>query len=95
MAYDTPTVRSAFGIAGSGSRAGNPDQYRFPHHLAWSDGSWASYGLEGGTGPKHLAYLTVAGQDCLYNVWSTRGRKHLERLLASLRMVDMNARPAR
>ena len=87
VAYDTPTQRSSFGIAGAGVLAGG-NAYNFPHKISWSDGSYASYGLEGGIGPNYLAYLTVAGQSCLYNVWSARGKEHLELLLNSIRMVN-------
>lgn len=89
VAYDLPGSRSDFGIAGTGSDANDDGKrYRFPHSIAWSDGSQASYGLEGGTGPGYLAYLTVDGQRCLYNVWSKRGQAHLEQLLSQLRRVD-------
>jgi hypothetical protein len=88
IAYDTPATRSAFGIAGTGSKAADPSYDEWPHHLTWSDGSSAGYGPEGGTGPNQLAYLRVAGQDCLYNVWSRAGVEDLERLMASLRFVE-------
>lgn len=88
VAYDLPDQRSAFGIAGTGLDidAGG-GSYKFPNTLVWSDGSKASYGLQGGTGPGYLAYLEVQGQRCLYNVWSERGQAHLEQLLRSLRKV--------
>ena len=54
---------------------------------ATADGSTAGYGPEGGTGPAQLAYLRIAGQGCLYNVWSRLGRAHLEQLLGALRFV--------
>lgn len=88
VAYDAPGQRSVFGIAGAGVPARADDAYRFPHTIAWSDGSEANYGLEGGTGPGQAAYLTVAGQDCLYNLWSKRGPAHLEALFASLRRLE-------
>lgn len=59
--------------------------------------SFAGYGVEGaeaypaenpeGYGMKSVAYLRVAGQDCLYNVWSNISRAHLEALLENLRVV--------
>lgn len=59
--------------------------------------SFAGYGIEGarpltttdpeGLGENLLAYVRVPGQRCLYNVWSRQGRKHLELLLDSLRLV--------
>lgn len=93
VAYDTPETRSAYGVAGTGVEPG-PDTYdAWPHRLLWADGSRAGYGPEGGSGPKQLAYLRVAGQDCLYNVWSMLGREHLEELLRQLRFVAVDAAP--
>lgn len=89
VAYDKPNARSAFGIAGTGVLAlSQNDAMIFPNLIRWSDGSYASYGLEGGTGPGYLAYVTVAGQGCLYNVWSKQGKRHLETLLLSMRFAD-------
>jgi hypothetical protein len=87
VAYDQTGVRSAFGVAGTGSRASDPAYDEWPHHRAWADGSRAGYGPEGGSGPNQLAYLRIQGQDCLYNVWSNLGRAHLEHLLDNLRFV--------
>jgi hypothetical protein len=87
VAYDLPGRRSAFGVAGAGSDAAEPT-YEWPSTLHWDDGSSATYGPEGGEGPNELAYLRVAGQGCLYNVWSGLGREHLEQLLAALRFVE-------
>lgn len=87
VAYDRPGLRSAFGVAGTGSRASDPAYAAWPHRRAWADGSSAGYGPEGGTGPNQLAYLRIRGQDCLYTVWSNLGRAHLEQLLESLRFV--------
>jgi hypothetical protein len=89
VAYDLPGERSAFGIAGTGVRAGQSATYRdWPHQLTYADGSWAGYGLEGGSGPKWLAYVEIPGQDCLYNVWSHRGQAHLESLISRLRLAE-------
>ena len=88
VAWDTPTVRSAFGVAGAGVAADGPSYHEWPHRMSWSDGSYAEYGPEGGTGPNQLAYLRVQGQECLYNVWSRLGRTHLEYLLQQLRFVQ-------
>ena len=79
---------SAFGIAGAGIEADDDDQYQWPYAIDWADGSHAGYGLEGGTGPGHLAYLRIQGQGCLYNVWSKHGEAHLVSLLESLRYVE-------
>jgi hypothetical protein len=89
VAYDVPGQRSAFGIAGTGAKAADPSYDAWPHRKAWTDGSTVGYGPEGGKGPNQLAYLRVAGQDCLYNVWSTVSIEHLEQLIDSLRMVDV------
>lgn len=88
VAYDRPDLRSAFGVAGTGVRASDASYDEWPHRLTWSDGSSVGYGPEGGTGPNELAYLTIAGQQCLYNVWSRVSRAHLEQLLGSLRFVE-------
>ncbi|WP_284352942.1 hypothetical protein [Roseisolibacter agri] len=87
VAYDRPGQRGAFGVAGSGTTADGAS-YAWPDTLRWADGSSAGYGLEGGTGPSHLAYLQIAGQGCLYNVWSRLGRAHLVALLSELRFVE-------
>jgi hypothetical protein len=87
VAYDLPNLRSAFGIAGAGVAADGATYDAWPHKRAWSDGSSAGYGPEGGTGPNQLAYLRIAGQDCLYNVWSRISVAHLESLLQSIRFV--------
>lgn len=80
--------RGVVGIAGTGVDAAGVDWEMWPHYIEWRDGSRAGYGPEGGDGPRHLAYLEVAGQDCLYNVWSFLGRDHLEFLLGELRFVE-------
>ncbi len=88
VAWDLPETRSAYGVAGTGTEPG-PDTYDdWPYHREWRDGSTAGYGPEGGRGPNQLAYLQVAGQRCLYNVWSRLGVDHLERLLEGLRFVE-------
>ena len=88
VAYDTPTIRSAFGIAGAGVVAEDADLRTWKRSIRWSDGSGVAYGLVGHQGPGYLAYLHVAGQKCLYNVWSNLGRVHLRSLLRQLRLVD-------
>jgi hypothetical protein len=88
VAYDLPDLRSAFGVAGTGSSAWSPDVYSsWPRRMAWADGSEVGYGPEAGAEPNWLAYLKIPGQDCLYNVWSRRGPAHLEQVLVSLRRV--------
>ena len=88
IAYDTPSQRSAFGIAGTGAEASGA-AYEWPDQRVWGDGSSATWGLEGGSGPNHLAYVRIAGQDCLYNIWSALGEEHLESLLQQIRFVDL------
>lgn len=86
VAWDLPDRRSAFGVAGTGTEPG-PDTYdEWPYRLEWRDGSRAGYGPRGEEG-RYLAYLRVAGERCLYNVWSSLGRDHLEDLLGSLRFA--------
>lgn len=59
--------------------------------------AYAGYGVVGAkpwpgdnpqaVGLQALAYVRVGGQQCLYNVWSRLGRRHLEEILESLRTV--------
>src|SRR5687768_4324807 len=88
VAYDLPNLRSAFGVAGAGVKAGDPSYDKWPYVQEWGDGSKVEYGPEGGQGPNQLAYLHIAGQDCLYNVWSRLGKEHLELLIRELRLVE-------
>jgi hypothetical protein len=88
VAWDLPGQRSAFGIAGTGT-TWTSDTHQWPDRIVWTDGSRATWGLEGGTGPSHLAYVSVAGQGCLYNVWSSLGEDHLRYLLGELRFVSL------
>lgn len=90
VAYDLPELRSAFGIAGTGAHAADPSYASWPNVKAWNDGSTVGYGPEGGSGPNQLAYLRVAGQGCLYNVWSRVSKEHLEHLIDNLRFVETN-----
>ena len=87
VAYDLPNVRSAFGIAGAGVKAGDPSYDKWPYAYEWGEGSKVEYGPEGGDGPNQLAYLQIQGQECLYNVWSRVSRAHLEALLREIRFV--------
>ena len=92
VAYDTPSIRSAFGVAGAGLEGADGDLETWKRSIRWSDGSGVSYGLVGGHGPGYLAYLHVAGQTCLYNVWSNVGLTHLRALIRQLRRVDTGPR---
>lgn len=80
--------RGAFGIAGTGAVSEEGSDPHGAEQLEWSDGSRASLFLQGGSGPGHLAYLTVADERCLYNVWTYLGREHLDYLVNSLRYVE-------
>ena len=88
VAYDRPGMRSAFGVAGAGVTPDSTTYDGWPHTIMWADSSGAGYGPEGGSGPNQLAFLRIAGQGCLYNVWSRLGIPHLEYLLGQLRFVD-------
>ena len=88
VVYDRPGMRSAFGIAGSGSTPDSTTYDAWPHKIRWADSSSVGYGPEGGTGPNQLAYLRIHGQQCLYNVWSRLGVAHLEFLISQLRFVE-------
>jgi hypothetical protein len=90
VAYDLPDMRGAYGIAGTGVEPGPETYDEWPHQIRWADGSHAGYGPEGGRGPKQLAYVRVAGEACLYNVWSMLGQRHLEDLLQELRRVAVS-----
>lgn len=91
VAYDQPGRRSAFGVAG----ADTSPEYRpvWPESIHYRDGSRVSFGPEGGRGPDWLAYVSVPGQQCLYNVWSQQGREHLLQLLEGLRRVQPAGTP--
>jgi hypothetical protein len=84
--------RGVVGVAGTGSRGAQATvaNSTFPNDVRWADGSEAKYGWEGNDPSSHqmLAYLYVAGQDSLYNVWSYLGQAHLEYLLSQLRYVQ-------
>lgn len=88
VAYDTTSLKSAYGVAGTGTSVGNTTEYAWPKQKAWADGSRMGYGLEGGVGPAYLAYVRVAGQSCLYNVWSRVSEKHLLQIVSDLRRVQ-------
>ena len=85
------TVRNPrrWGVAGAGVIATPQDLAKWQLRRENATGVRAGYGLEGLTmGPDWLAYVIVPGQSCLYNVWSSLGRRHLESLLDHLRVVD-------
>ncbi len=111
VAFDTPTKRSAYGIAGVGLLNSDQDsidakrnqlQRQWPYFKEPLAGlpqpSFAGYGLEGasaypannpkGTGADSLAYVRIAGQTCMYNVWSKVSRAHLEYLLDNMQIIE-------
>jgi hypothetical protein len=91
------TVRNPkrWGVAGAGVIAEPADLTKWKFHRENSAGIVAGYGLEGfDMGPDWLAYVHVPGQTCMYNVWSSLGRAHLEGLLDHLRVVDVGAASA-
>lgn len=55
---------------------------------SYADGSYASVVEDGGVAS---ATFTVAGQDCVYQVWSFQGEAHLRALLEGMRRVDVSA----
>ena len=88
--------RSAFGVAGVGGVVREDTATRMPNVLEWSDGSKAGYTGEGfdPSNPKLLGEIAVAGQGCMYQVWSHLGAGHLEQLINSLRFVEgLQAQP--
>ncbi|UOO92806.1 hypothetical protein [Vitreoscilla stercoraria] len=87
IAYDLPNKRSAYGIAGAGITGSLEDVSRWSQYHVWNDGSGAGWGLEGDTGPGHLAYVYLNTQGCLYNVWSNVSETHLINMLNDLRLT--------
>ena len=86
------TVRNPhrWGVAGAGVVAAPSDLEKWKLHSENAAGMRAGYGLEGfDMGPDWLAYVHMPGQSCLYNVWSSVGKAHLEELLDHLRVVDV------
>lgn len=90
-------TRGSFTIAGTGEPAhgGVDGADPWPYHIRWDDRSIVGYGTEGGQyvdGPDataYLAYLIIPGQDCLYNIKTKQGKRHLEYLLSQLRLVNV------
>lgn len=93
--------RSAVGVAGTGVSAVESEVRAFPNVIEWDDGSLAGYGVEGsvagvvddaattaGDSATQLAFLAVAGQECLYNIWSRRSEAELLDVISRLRFVE-------
>ncbi|MDX1450064.1 MAG: hypothetical protein R3246_13480, partial [Acidimicrobiia bacterium] len=90
LAYDAPDLRSAFGVAGAGLVSKPEMATRWPTVQHFADGSVVGYGGEGfdEANPRRLGELAVAGQGCMYQVWSELGDEHLAAVIESLRFVD-------
>jgi hypothetical protein len=95
--------RSAVGVAGTGIAADESTIRSWPNVIEYSDGSLVGYGIEGSIGgevvvddpftgsgdsPTQLAYISIPGQDCLYNVWSRRSESELLDVIDRLRLVE-------
>jgi|GEM_PF-2037109 len=80
--------RSVFGIAGTSMA---PEELLGDGETppTFSDGSHAIIEVSDGDGESVAsATFTVAGQGCVYEVWSFLGPEHLEELVSSLRFVE-------
>lgn len=96
LVYDAADLRSAFGVAGAGLVQKPELATRWPTVQHYADGSVVGYGGEGfdEANPRRLAELVVAGQGCMYQVWSELGDEHLATVIDSLRLVEgMQAEP--
>lgn len=85
--------RSVFGVAGTSM---NPEELLGPDAESipptFSDGSHAIVEISDGDGESVAsATFTVAGQGCVYEVWSFLGPAHLEELVSELRLVEAPA----
>ena len=89
LAWDTPELRSAFGVAGVGSPAWDDIGLRMPSTVAYG-GQIVGYGGEGfdDAATQRLAEFSIPGQLCAYQVWSQLGDGHLLELIDSLRLVE-------
>ncbi len=86
----TDCGRSAFGVAGVGMTWDESTGYRWPSVVEWTDGSVLGYGGEGFDqgSPTTLGEIHLAGQGCMYQVWTHLGPEHLVALVDALRFVD-------
>ncbi|MEM9192392.1 MAG: hypothetical protein AAGF12_24670 [Myxococcota bacterium] len=81
--------RGAWGIAGTGVMVDDEDPME-AEERAFRDGSRVrveSFAEEGEFNA-HAATIKIAGQDCVYQVWSFVGDEHLEELIEELRFVE-------
>ncbi len=86
--YQGKKLRSAYGIANSGY-ANRNDIYHWNNQVEFSDGSFLTYGREGGdtTGNQWLAYL-ILPDGCFYNIWSNISKQHLTQVIDDLRFIQ-------
>ncbi len=93
----TSCGRGAFGIAGT---AMTPDEATDPSASAapsptFRDGSRADVVPADAPTDAAAATITVAGQNCVYQVWSFLGADHVRKLVHALRFVELNGAPVR
>lgn len=78
--------RSVFGIAGTSM---DPEELFDAESPTFEDGSHLLVEVSDGDGESVAsATFTVAGQGCVYEVWSFLGPEHLSELVSSLRLVE-------
>lgn len=85
--------RAAFGIVGtamSPEDAIDPDA-EAPPAPTFADGSRAEIIPAASRGEAASATVVVAGQGCVYQVWSFLGEEHLQTLLSSFRLVEVTS----
>jgi hypothetical protein len=81
--------RAAFGVVGTAMApedAVDPDAEVAPAPT-FNDGSRAEIAAAAARGEAASATIVVAGQGCVYQVWSFLGEEHLRGLVGSLRLV--------
>jgi hypothetical protein len=82
--FDVEGEPSAFGVAGTSMGI---DEMLEEIRPAFADGSAAD--LAGEEEGVAAATIAIRGQQCVYQVWSTRGEAHLNDMLQQLRLVDV------
>lgn len=85
--------RGVFGIAGTSLTPEDLVAYDSGDTAplpTYRDGSYAEMELEG-EGEGAAATFTVAGEGCVYQVWSFLGPDHVEELVRELRLVELPA----
>jgi hypothetical protein len=101
VAFDLPNQQSAYGIAGTGNLAASAAELELWPYIKKIEvlsevkkTGLAGYGVSGrslfsgdGVGQHGLAYVSIEGEGCGYNVWTKLGKTHLELLLENLSQV--------